>query len=126
MGDKKSEYEEALEKLDADEQPLAYIEGTLEDAGSGVLIATSKRLVWYDRMLFGMKTFKTYEYSHYADVKWESESDGDEIEFKPRAQGFMGTGTKAELEVEHIKSDDDQQKAFIEVVKQKLSEASAG
>ena len=126
MGEKKSEYEEALEKLDDDEQPLAYIEGTLEDAGNGVLIATSKRLVWYDRMLFGMKTFKTYEYRNFADVKWESESGGDEIEFKPRAQGFMGMGTKAELEVEHIKSDDDQKRQFIEIARTKVHEASAG
>ena len=126
MGDKKSEYEEALEKLDADEQALAYIEGTNEStAGNGVLIATSKRLVWYDKMIFGMKTFKTYDYADYEGIKQEHEvGEGEEIEFKPRAKGFMGMGSKSELEVEKVKSPADQRRQFIEVCQQKMAEAA--
>ena len=72
MGDKKSEYEEALEELDEGEQPLAYIEGSREDEGTkGVLIATDKRLFWFDKLVFGMKTKKSYAYADYESVKVE-------------------------------------------------------
>ena len=123
MGDKKSEYEEALEQLDDGEQPLAYIEGTNEaTSGNGVLIATGKRLFWFDKQIFGMKTKKPYAYADFESVKVEDH--GKEFEFKPRSKGFMGVGTKDELEVENIKSSDEQKEEFLRVVTQKLAESA--
>jgi hypothetical protein len=123
MGDKKSEYEEALKELDDGEQALAYIEGSREDEGTvGVLIATDRRLFWFDKLVFGMKTKKSYEYEHYIGVKVEIGHGENEIEFTPRPKGFMGMGSKDELEIEHLKSPEDQVRQFAEVVSAKIAE----